>query len=173
MNQVLIDNCLIVLSIVTAILISRFLKRRKAGVVFSTLILFPPLLVFLNMWAHTIVISILNVKRYQAGSFHYNFTVYSQLLFGIVFIFLSGATIHFSKKYISGLANQKRNIYLANLATTIFFLPVGFITPIGFLPVLTSIFSSTILFIYNPYKEKKINYPATAETNLSTIRTYS
>ncbi|HEV7331072.1 MAG TPA: hypothetical protein VGN63_08545 [Flavisolibacter sp.] len=155
MNQDFIDITLLLSSIIIAGIVTRSLRRRKAGPVFSTLLLFPPLLVFLNMWAHTVAVTVVNVKRYVAGSFHYSFTVYSHLLFGIVFILLSGASIHCSKKYLLGDRYQKRSIYLLNLATAVLFLPVGFINPIGFLPVLATLFSSITLLVYQPFKQRQ------------------
>jgi hypothetical protein len=154
MNQVFIDNSLILLSLICAIIVTKALKQRKTGPFFSTLLLFPSLLIFLNMWAHTVAVIITNIKRFNAGTFQYNFTVYSYLLFGFTFIVLSGFSIHYSKKYIQGEATQILGIYLLNLLTAILFIPVGFINPIGFLPVLASIFSSLVL-LYKPFKQKQ------------------
>jgi hypothetical protein len=106
------------------------------------------------MWAHLIAVSAMNLKRYAAGTFQYNFTVYSHLLFGVVFLLLSGFTIHCSRKYLVGNRSQKQIIYLLNLATALLFLPVGFINPIGFLPVMASVFSSLVL-LFNPYKNEQ------------------
>ena len=155
MNQALIDIILLLSSIIIAFVVTKRLRRRKASPFFSTFLLFPPLLVFLNMWAHTVAIAVINIKRYVAGNFHYNFTVYSHLLFGLVFILLSGAAIHYSKKYLLGEIEQKRSVHLLNLATAILLIPVGFINPIGFLPVLAAIFSSMTLLVYQPYKKQQ------------------
>jgi hypothetical protein len=152
MNQVLIDNTLIALSLLAAALITKFLKRRKAGVFFSFFLLFPTLLIFLNMWAHTVAVSIVNYNRYQAGTFQYNFLLYSNLFFGLVFIIVSGINLHCSRKYIEGNLQQKRFILLLNIITALLFLPVGFINPIGFLPVIASVFSSIVLLAFKPFK---------------------
>jgi fructose-specific phosphotransferase system IIC component len=118
------------------------------------------------MWGHTIAIAVVNLKRMQNGTFHYNFSVYSLFLFGIVFIVLSGFTIHAVKKYLRGELNERRNIFILNLLTTLFFLPVGFINPIGFLPVLASIFSSILLLSDGRYRKKVHTRSSANETEL-------
>ena len=158
MNQEIIDNTLLATSLICSIVVTKSMRKRKADLMFSTLLLFPPLLIFLNMWAHTIAVSVLNARRLLANSFEFNFTVYSHYLFGISFIFLSGFTIHFTKKYLSGYTGKKKNILLLNCLTFVLFLPVGFINPIGFLPVIAVIFSSVLISVHNPYrKTRKIN----------------
>ena len=155
MNQIVIDNSLLIAALLCSIVVSMSMKKRRTGMVFATLLLFPPLLIFLNMWAHTTAVSVANIRRFNAGHFQYTFTVYSHFLFGIFFLLLSGLTIHLSKKYIAGNTSQKRNILLANLATSLFFLPVVFINPIGALPVIASIFSSVILGVWKPFKKQQ------------------
>lgn len=140
-----------------AVVISNCLKQRKTSVLFSTFLLFPPLVVFLNMWAHTTAVSIVNIQRYIAGTFHYSFTLYGLLLFGVAFILLSGFLIHFSRTYIQGHRQQKRKIFLCNLVLAFCFFPVVFITPIGSLPIFAAILSSLILAFWNPYKTKANN----------------
>jgi hypothetical protein len=152
MNQVLIDNTILAVSLLSAIVISRFLKDRKTGFIFSIFLLFPPLVTFSNMWAHTFAVSIVNVKRYLAGGLQYSFALYSLLLFGIVFIVVSGLALHCSRKYLSGDKRQKRNIYLLNIFTACAFLPVVPLNPIAALPVIAAIISSFVLRIYDPYK---------------------
>jgi hypothetical protein len=150
MNHVIIDNALLALACVSAILITRFSKGRKAEGVSSFFLLFSPLVVFLNMWAHTVAVSIVNIKRYQAGSFHYSFSFYSLLLFGIVFIIVSGFNIDCSRKIIKGDMRQKPKILWFNLATALLFLPMMFFNPIALLPVLASIVSSVALWLMKP-----------------------
>ena len=142
MNQQLIDNTLLASAALTALFITRFTKGRKAGGVSSFFLLFAPLIIFLNMRAHTIAVSIVNMKRYQAGSFHYSFSFYALLLFGIVFIIVSGFNIDGARKRINGDTRQERKIHSLNLATALLFLPLMFINPIALLPVLASILSS-------------------------------
>lgn len=140
-----------------AIVISKCLRQRKTSILFSTFLLFPPLVVFLNMWAHTIAVSIVNIQRYFAGTFHYSFALYGLLLFGLVFILLSGLLIHFSRTYIQGCRQQKRRIFLCNLALAVCFFPVIFINPIGSLPIFAAILSSLVLGFWNPFKAKATN----------------
>ena len=150
----MIDLSLTALAIITAAISSKRLRQRQTGIAFSTLLLFPPLLVFLNMWGHTVAVSIVNIKRFYAGTFQYSFTVYSHLLFGLLFISLSDITVHCSKKYLSGYLRQNRNIHHLNIATSLLFLPVGFINPIGFLPVITSLLSSITLLLHKPFRKQ-------------------
>ena len=156
MNQAYIDNALIGLSIIGASAISLCLRRRMTGFLFSSLLLFPPLLVFLNMWAHSIAVTVVNIQRNQAGNFQYSFSFYSLLLFGLVFIVLSGTAIHFTRLYVCGQRRQKKYIYVANALTAVLILPVGFLNPIGFLPVICSIVSSLALLIYDPFKMRQM-----------------
>jgi len=167
MNQTLIDNSLIVLSILGAIAIAKYSKKRQASFVFSFFIIFPPLLVFLNMWAHTIAVLVLNVQRWLAGTFRFTFLFYSQILFGLVFIFLSGITIHYSRKRMEGDEKQFRTILLLNAITAVLFLPVGFLNPIGFLPVIAAVLSTITLLIGRGLK-KKMNpeQPSISVSNL-------
>lgn len=154
MNQVFIDNSLLALALITSTVVSKTLKSRKTSLLFAIFLFFPPLVVFLNMWAHTTAVFIMNIRRYNAGTFQYNFTVYSHFLFGIVFILLSGLTIHLTKKYIGGDRKQKHRILWANLVTSLFFLPVVFINPIGTLPVIASLVSSLLLWTWYPFKKR-------------------
>jgi fructose-specific phosphotransferase system IIC component len=109
----------------------------------------------------------------QNGTFHYNFSVYSLFLFGIVFIVLSGFTIHAVKKYLRGELNERRNIFILNLLTIVFFLPVGFINPIGFLPVLASTFSSILLLSDGRYRKKVHTRSSAKETELVSDNQYA
>lgn len=154
MNQLLIDNTLLASALLTSIVVSKCLRKRKTSAVFSSFLLFPPLVVFLNMWAHTVAVSIVNIQRYAAGTFHYTFTLYGHFLFGIVFIVLSGLLIHFSRTYVQGNRRQKRKIFLGNLGLALSFFPVFFLNPIGSLPVIAAILSSLILWLWNPYKNE-------------------
>ncbi len=154
MNQTIIDISLISLSLITAVIFSNYMKQRRTGMLYATFLLFPPLLVFLNMWAHTVAVSVLNIRRIQAGAFQYNFTVYSHFLFGIVFIIVSGISIHCVRKFLTGEMKQRRNIFLSNIFMFLFFLPVGLINPIRFLPVLASIFSSFVLLFDHSFRKK-------------------
>jgi hypothetical protein len=156
MNQAYIDNGLIALAIIFAAIVSICLRRRITGFLFSTFLLVPPLLVFLNMWAHTVAVTVVNIRRYQTGSFQYSFSFYSHILFGLVFIVLSGTAIHFTRQYICGQRKQKRFIHLLNAATSILFIPVGFLNPIGFLPVIASFVSTLTLLIYDPFKMRQM-----------------
>lgn len=147
MNHAVIDNLLLASAFVLSLLITRFTKERKAGSVSSFFLLFAPLVVFLNMWAHTLAVCIVNIKRLQAGSFQYSFAFYGLLLFGIVFIIVSGFNIDFARKRIKGDMNQRGRILWLNLATALLFFPLMFINPIALLPVLASIISSATLWL--------------------------
>ena len=146
MNQAFIDNALLVAAGITAVLITRFTKDRKAGAVPSFFLLFAPLVIFLNMWAHTIAVSIVNVNRFLAGGFQFSFTFYSLLLFGIVFIITSGIQIDSARKRIKGDRTQRKKILWLNLGTALLFLPVMFLNPIALLPVIASLVSSITLW---------------------------
>jgi hypothetical protein len=150
MNQALIDNSLLGSAFILALLITRFTRQRKAGSIASFFLLFAPLIVFLNMWAHTVAVSIVNIKRFQAGNFQYTFSFYALLLLGIVFIVVSGFNLDCSRKIIRGDLRQKSKIYWLNLATAMLFLPLIFINPIASLPVLAAIVSSLTLRFMKP-----------------------
>ena len=175
MNHMIIDNALLAGAFITAIVVTRYTKHRKAGAVASFFLLFAPLIVFLNMWAHTVAVLLVNIQRYLAGSFHYNFTFYGLLLFGIVFIVVSGYQIHCARLRIKGDVSQKSKIIKLNLLTAVFFLPVVFINPISLLPVLAAIVSTITVICMKSFRpmllsdlDKKIwNSPAEVETTLS------
>jgi hypothetical protein len=145
MNQVLIDNSILAAACIIAIFIVRFSSDRKTGAVGAFFLLFSPLVVFLNMWAHTVAVLIVNYKRYIAGSFQFGFYFYSLLLLGVVFIIVSGINIHLSRKRIKGDLSPVPSIHWLNLATGMLFLPVVFINPIASLPIMASIASSLAL----------------------------
>ena len=146
MNQAIIDNTILASAAISALLINHFTSDRKTGKVVSFFLLFAPLVVFLNMWGHTIAVSIVNIKRYQAGTFQYSFSFYSLLLFGIVFLVVSGYNIHFARKIIKGDLTQKPKVLWMNLSTALLFMPLFVINPIALLPVLASIVSSLALW---------------------------
>lgn len=150
MNHAIIDNALLALACIFALLITRFTKKRTAGAVGSFFLLFAPLVIFLNMWAHTVAVSIVNIKRYQAGTFQYSFSFYGLLLFGVVFIISSGFNIDCARKRIKGDMSQKSKILWLNLATALLFLPLIFINPLAFLPILASIVSSVTVSLMKP-----------------------
>lgn len=156
MNQTLIDNALLVSAAVIALLITRFSKERKTGSISSFFLLFSPLIVFLNMWAHTIAVLIVHFKRYQAGSFQYSFHFYSLLLFGVVFIIASGINISLARKRLHGDTTTSATIHWLNLGTALLFLPTVLLNPIGLLPVLASLVSSAALKLIKPFTAKLI-----------------
>src|SRR4028119_451387 len=151
MNNTLIDIALLVASSITALLIARFSKERNAGLISSFFLLFSPLIIFLNMWAHTVAVLIVNYKRYLAATFQYSFSFYSLLLFGIVFIVVSGINISCARKRIKGDMNQKSRILWLNGGTAILFLPLTLINPIALLPVIASVVSSITLLIMKSF----------------------
>lgn len=152
MNQVIIDNTLLAIAGITALLITRFTKERKTPVVGSFFLLFSPLIIFLNMWAHSIAVLIVNYDRYQSGNFQFNFHFYSLLLLGVVFIIVSGINISCARKHIKGDQTQKPLMLWINAATALLFLPLIFINPISLLPVLASIVSTITLFLLKTAK---------------------
>jgi hypothetical protein len=156
MNQVIIDNSLLVSACITAILMVRFTSARKAGAISSFFLLFSPLVIFLNMWAHTIAVSIVNYKRYTMGTFQFGFTFYSLILMGVVFIVVSGINIHMARKTITGNLSHVRSIHWLNLATGLLFLPVVPMNPIASLPVIASVVSSITLVLMKPFTSRLI-----------------
>jgi hypothetical protein len=161
-NQAIIDNSLLLVSLIVAVIITRFTKQRSAGAASSFFLLFSPLVIFLNMWAHTVAVVIVNIKRYQAGNFQYTFHFYSLLLFGIVFILVSGVNISLARKVIKGDVPGKKRILWLNLATAVLFLPLMFINPIALLPVICSIVSSVTLWLMKAPAQTQINAEETA-----------
>ncbi|RYY97637.1 MAG: hypothetical protein EOO11_10310 [Chitinophagaceae bacterium] len=141
MNQALIDNSLLSLACLCALLLTWTTKRRRAGSLPSFLLLFAALVVFLNMWAHTVAVLLVNWARYRSGIFYYTFAFYGQLLLGVTAIFLSGFGIHYARRHIRGVAGQRRSLYWLNAATIALFLPVIPLNPIGALPVLAALLS--------------------------------
>ncbi|CAA9531213.1 MAG: hypothetical protein AVDCRST_MAG96-3573 [uncultured Segetibacter sp.] len=151
MNHAIIDASLLVAAFITAVLITRFSKKRKTGAISSFFLLFSPLIIFVNMFAHTIAVSIVNYKRYVAGTFQYNFSFYSLLLFGIVFMMVSGINISCAYKRIKGDMSQKSGILWLNGGTAILFLPLMPINPIALLPVIASVISSATLLLMKSF----------------------
>lgn len=141
----LIDHALLVLALITAILIIRFTNGRQYPLLPSFFLLFAPFVIFYNMWAHTVAVAIVNYKRYLAGTFHFGFHLYSLVLFGVVFIAISGFNIHYARKVVNGQPEYKRKIHLINLVTALLFIPVFFVNPLGALPVIASALSSITL----------------------------
>jgi len=142
MNQALIDNSLLAFSFLIACLMVGLNKRRKIGIFPAILLLFAPLVIFLNMWGHNVAVLIINYKRYAAGAFQYNFHFYSLILFGTFFILISGLNIDRARKFINGDESQKRTLHWLNGITSALFLPMFFINPIALLPVISSAISS-------------------------------
>ena len=156
MNQALIDNSILVSSFIIAILIVLFSRNRTAGAIGSFFLLFAPLVIFLNMWAHTVAVLIVNYKRYAAGTFRFGFSFYSLLLLGVVFIMVSGINIHLARKRIRGEHSHVRLMHWLNFVTAMVFLPVVFINPIASLPVMASLASSITLRLMKPFRSRLI-----------------
>ncbi|HZF63301.1 MAG TPA: hypothetical protein VEZ55_02390 [Chitinophagaceae bacterium] len=146
MNQALIDSTLLLSAAIVALLIVRFTKQRTTGAFSAFFLLFSPLVVFLNMWAHTVAVALVNYKRLQAGGFQYNFSFYGLMLLGVVFIVVSGINISCSRKRIKGNVEQAKNILWLNGATALLFLPLFPLNPIALLPVFASFVSTISLF---------------------------
>ena len=144
-----------VISFITAFLLVKFNPKRKSGVVASFLLLLAPLVIFLNMWGHTVSVLIVNYKRYVGGVFQYNFNFYALILFGVVFALLSGINIDRARKLINGDASQKRTLHWLNAITAVLFLPMVFLNPIASLPVIASIISSTTLIALQSKQKAK------------------
>lgn len=147
MNQPLIDNLLLLGAFISAVLIVKPSRGRRMHLLPSFFLLFAPFIIFLNMWAHTFAVLIVNYKRYLSGTFEYGFHFYSLILFGIVFIGVSGIQIHYTRKLISGHQAHKRKIHTLNIITASLFLPLFFVNPLGLLPVIASVISSLTLVL--------------------------
>jgi hypothetical protein len=144
-NTPLIDNSILAVACIIAILMVRFDKQRKTGAIASFFLLFSPLVIFINMWGHTVAVSIVNYQRYVAGNFRYTFNLYGLLLFGVVFIVVSGMNIAAARKRIKGDIQQHTSILWINLFTATLFLPLAYFNPISLLPVIASITSTVAL----------------------------
>ena len=153
MNQALIDNSILALSFITAICLVKFNGKRKSGAVRSFLLLFAPLVIFFNMWGHTVAVMIVNYKRYLGGVFQYNFHFYGLMLFGLIFILISGLNIDRARKLIDGDQSQKRMLHWLNAITGVLFLPMVFLNPIASLPVIASAVSSATIMIVKSSKK--------------------
>ena len=145
MNQVIIDNSLLLSSGIIAALIVRSTRQRQVGGFASFLLLFSALVVFLNMWGHTVAVLAVNYKRYLSGGFQYSFAFYALLLLGIIFILVSGFNIHYCRKIIKGDTTHHQTILWLNGATALGFLPLMPINPIALLPVIASVVSTICL----------------------------
>ena len=150
MDQAVIDNLIRLISLLTALLVLRFSKNRMTGIISSFFLLFAPLVIFYNMWAHTLAVLIVYYKKYLLGNFQYTFHFYSLVFFGVIFILLSGYNISCALKSIKGDLSQKRKIHMLNFATALLFIPMVFINPIASLPVIASIVSSISLRVARP-----------------------
>jgi hypothetical protein len=158
--EVWIDNGLLIVSALLSFISVRTLKGRIVSLVNGFFLLFPAMLVFLNMWAHTIAVLVVNYQRYQKGTFQYSFIFYALLLLGFVGILVSGLIIHYSKKLVRGYHRYKNTLYILHLVTMTLFLPVGFINPLGFLPVMAAIVSIVTILLT---KKSRINRIVLAE----------
>jgi hypothetical protein len=165
MNQALIDNSLLTIAFVTAIIIVKTARKRSMKPFPSFMLLFSPLVVFYNMWGHTVAVSIVNYNRFVEGTFLYDFRFYALMLFGIVFILISGINIDRARKAIAGDESQKRLIHWLNATTGLLFLPMFFINPIALLPVIASIISSATLATAN-FQNEKVSH---AEVEVSSV----
>lgn len=143
--QVLIDNSLILVSIILAILSVRTLKDRSVAAATAFFLIFPSMLVFLNMWGHTVAVLVTNMKRFEKGTFQYSFHFYGLMLLGFTGIVVSGLAIHYAKKLARGYRRYKSTLYTIHLITAALFFPVGFINPLGFLPVLAAVVSTVTI----------------------------
>jgi hypothetical protein len=154
MNQSLIDNSILVLSVVIAAFVVRYSTRRIAPAVGAFFILFSPLVIFVNMWAHLLAVSIMNYQRYKAGFFQYDFRFYGLMLLGVVFIVVSGINIHLARKRIKGEMLHVRFMHWLNLGTAVLFIPAIPLNPISTLPVIASAASSLTLLLMRPFSSK-------------------
>lgn len=161
MTQTLIDNTLLALSLVTAILLVLLGSKRRTAIVPAVLLLYSPFVVFLNMWAHNVAVLVASYNRYLAGVFVYDFRFYSLLLFGAVFIVVSGLNFNYARKIINGDSSHKKIIHWLNGLTTLFFLPLFTLNPIALLPVIASVISSITLTVMKSGKEELTSGPAT------------
>lgn len=143
--QVLIDNSLILGSIILAILTVRTLKDRSVAAATAFFLIFPSMLVFLNMWGHTVAVLVTNIKRFERGTFQYNFHFYGLMLLGFTGIVISGLAIHYAKKLVRGYRRYKTTLYTIHFIMAALFFPVGFINPLGFLPVMAAVVSAATL----------------------------
>lgn len=143
--QVWIDNSLVVVSIILAIVTVRTLKDRSAAAVTAFFLIFPSMLVFMNMWAHTVAVLITNIRRFGKGTFQYSFHFYGLMLLGATGIVISGLAIHYSKKLALGYRRYKPTLYTLHFFIAALFFPVGFINPLGFLPVMAAIVSAVTI----------------------------
>lgn len=140
-----IDNLLILVSLVLSIITVRTLKDRSVAVLTAFFLIFPSLLVFLNMWGHTVAVLVTNIRRFARGSFQYNFHFYGLMLLGVTGIMISGLAIHYAKKLAQGYRRYKRTLYTIHLIMAALFFPAGFINPLGFLPVMAAIVSAVTI----------------------------
>jgi hypothetical protein len=157
MNRELIDNSILLIAAIVAIIIIKCSRQRTTGAWSSFFLLFPALIIFLNMWAHTVAVIIVNIQRCLAGKFQYSFTFYGLVFFGVVFILVSGYNIHLSRKRITGDASVNKRIHVTNIITSIGFLPMVLLNPIASLPVLASIVSSISLAFLKISAKSKLN----------------
>jgi hypothetical protein len=168
MNQVLIDNSLLTVALIIAALITWRTQPRRHGAFACLLLLFAPLVVFLNMWAHTIAVAVVNVGRYRTGTFQYTFTVYGHGLLGVLFILVSGFNIHCVRRHLQGVHRQKRTILWLNAATAAGFLPLILLNPIAALPVLASLLSTVTLAVAKESRAWRQRYVQRKAAALST-----
>lgn len=155
--EVWIDNSLVLVSIILAVVTIRTLKDRAVAPVTGFFLIFPAMLVFLNMWAHTVAVALTAYQRYGKGTFHYNFHFYALMLLGFTGIGVSGLAIHYAKKLAQGYRRNKAALYTLHGIIIALFLPVGFINPLGFLPVMAAIVTMMTIRLT---RRKKVLAPA-------------
>src|SRR5215204_761070 len=145
--QFWIDNSLLIISALLSIVTLRTLKDRIVSPVNGFFLLFPPMLVFMNMWGHSIAVLVVNYQRYQKGTFQYSFIFYGLLLLGFMGLGVSGYIIHYTKKLVRGYHRYKTTVIVLDLVMMTLFLPVVFINPLGFLPVIAGIISIVTILL--------------------------
>lgn len=146
MNQPLIDNAILATAFITAILMVKYGHERKMHAIRAFLLLFSPLVIFYNMWGHTVAVTSVYYQRYVLGTFDPGFHFYSVAMLGIVFIIISGMNIHVAKKIIQGNEYVRFKIHILNAITAFYFSWFIVVNPISLLPVLCSLVSSGVLF---------------------------
>ncbi|GAA4456804.1 hypothetical protein GCM10023189_26600 [Nibrella saemangeumensis] len=167
MNRVLIDNSVLALGLLFALLFSQYLFKTKRPSVGKLSVFFLTLgssIVHMNVWAHLFAVSIVNYQIAQQGGFHYDLRFYALIQFGVVLMLLSGYSLDQVKHLVRGdMIARKRLLYSIGL-TILFSVPLIPFNPIASLPTLGSLVTLITLTVTRKQfdasaKEKNIAQP--------------
>lgn len=142
MNRVLIDNSVLALGLLFALIFSLYLNKTKLTTVSKLSVLFLTAgssIVHMNVWAHLFAVSIVNYQIAQHGEFHYDLRFYTLIQFGVLLVLLSGYSLDQTKHLVRGNLTARKRLFYSIALTIAFSVPLIPFNPIASLPALGSL----------------------------------